>query len=245
MKSLEAIISSTVQTGERLAALDNSGLPKSITKAIFRLYNFNANRKLRKSNNVILPKLEKDITDIKAFIERSDFKRHGFPKAVNNKLFFSISIKDIILTHKQFMAAKDKEEQNLLARSLALHLHEYLNDFQKLTGKSFRQELLTIPYPEQILKEFDSIKLGYKTISDRYIKTLADVRHNSIGHKTKDAKILIDNIKQIDALLIREIETISLLLYALYDKFHNSIFLHIMKYPNEIAKMPYLNKDAT
>jgi hypothetical protein len=227
-----------------LEILEASSAPRLVKKLIFKLYYLNSIWLQFKSDNKFLPKLTKDIDEFKAAIENEDFKRNRFPKLFYNKLFFAVSIRDIVRTNHQYLKTKDKGEQNLLSRSLALHLYEFIQDFQKLTGKSFRQQLQTIPFPEDVLEQFDSLKLGYRNISARYVQFLAEVRHTAIAHKTKEVKTLVDNIQNLDQLQVREIATMSLLLYGLYDQFHNDIFVHLMKYHKEVAQIPYLPTES-
>ena len=130
-----------------------------------------------------------------------------------------------------------------MSRLLALHLYEYLTDFQKITGKYFRNQLKTIPFPEDILKQFDEMKGIYRFIQEKYLRDLADIRHNVIGHKTKDVKALINSIKTFDNLFIQEIGVSGLMLYALYLQFYNKVNTHLTKYPQEIARMPYLSDE--
>jgi hypothetical protein len=223
-----------------LNLVSTSALPEHIKKAIYKFYNWNSTRILFKSNKKFLPKLTKDIDELKLGIEQEEFKRNRFPKIIYNKLFFSLSIRDIVRTHQLYLRTKDKEEQNLLSRFLALHLHEFIQDFQKLTGKTFRQQLQTIPYPEDILKRFDEIKGTYRLLTNKYTDLLAEIRHTAIAHKTKDVHVLVNNIKALDELQMREIATMCLLVHGLYDQFNTDVYHHLVKYPKEIAQIPYL-----
>ncbi len=232
-------ITRSIKEGQSLWKLKEY-LPGFIVRFIYKRYRVRSQRKVLRGYLTILPLLEKNIAELKTGLENGEFKKNRFPKFFNNMLFFNISFKDILVTHKQFLMSKDKEELNLLARTLALHLHEFSKDFQELNGKLFRRELETMPYPTDLLKKFDDLKNGYKNIAPSYNTLLANIRHNAIGHKTKDAKILVNTIKDVDKLQIIEIETLAFLLFALYDKFQKDVVLHLSKHHTEIAKMPYL-----
>ena len=208
---------------------------------LYKIYSFRAKRKVLRGYKTTLPTLEKSISELQIGMSDSEFKKNRFPQYFNSMLFFRIAIKDILVIHKELLLTKNKEVQNIHARTLALHLYEFAQDFQKLNGKDFRRELATIPQSDEILRKFDLLKHHFHTIKPHYEQLLKDIRHHTIAHKDNDALLLNSKINNIDHLKIVEIETAAFLLFALYDKFLKDAGGNFVKYQAEIIKMPYLN----
>lgn len=216
-------------------------LPKLVRELLYQFYRIRAERKVLKGYKTTLPLLDKNIAELQAGMQTPEYKRSRFPQFFNNMLFFHLAIKDILLTHKELLLAKDLGVQNMHTRTLALHLYEFAQDFQKLNGKDFRHELATIPDSKEILKRFDNLKRYFHQFRPDYEVMLKDIRHHTIAHKDNDALLLHNKLSGIDHLKIIEIETAAFLLFALYDKFQKDTAAHFAAHQPEIAAMPYPN----
>ena len=238
MKRLSEEIIKTAGNSKRLIVIGEL-MPKFIRRHYYNYYLIQSERKAIKGYRKLYPKLEENIAALQKGMDTPEFKKNRFQLFFNNRLFFLLAIRDILTTHEQLLLNRNKNAENILARTLALHLYEFIQDFQKLNGKDFRGELATIPHPENILKQFDQIKQYFHKIKPDYESLLKDIRHHTIAHKDKDALKLQQKISDVDQLKIIEAETLAFLLFSIYDKFLQDTGEHFVKFPKEIASLPY------
>src|SRR6202000_2173204 len=67
-------------------------------------------------------------------IMQAKYETDLIPPIFNNFLFFRLVFKDILSLIGQLQKEQTVREQNLTARSLALHLYEFLSDTQDFLG---------------------------------------------------------------------------------------------------------------
>jgi hypothetical protein len=67
------------------------------------------------------------------------------PLILNSLLFFRLTFIDIIGLVKQLQLADNDLNKNLIARNLAVHLYEFLDDTPDFTGKEMKKNLIGLP----------------------------------------------------------------------------------------------------
>jgi hypothetical protein len=216
--------------------IENHKIPKGLVNLYLRyqeIFLVGLNKKALKN-------ITNNIEAINKALKGENYYMYRFPIFIGNWQHLSISFKDILINQNIHLLAKDQNEKNLTARTLALLLYEFLEDFQKLNNKAFRIDLLTSPNPELIIKAYDELKNVYKVIKNEFWQKLGDIRHQTIAHKNKkDVRLLFDSIEKIDVLDIKGAFTFIHILYASYEVFRIQFTKHIEFHKDEIAKIPY------
>lgn len=216
--------------------IENHKIPKGLVNLYLRyqeIFLVGLNKKALKN-------ITNNIEAVNKALKSENYYMYRFPIFIENWQHLSISFKDILINQNIHLLAEDQNEKNLTARTLALLLYEFLEDFQKFNNKAFRIELLTSPNPELIIKAYDELKNVYKVIKNEFWQKLGDIRHQTIAHKNKkDVRLLFDSIEKIDVLDIKGAFTFIHILYASYEGFRIHFTKHIEFYKDEIAKIPY------
>lgn len=202
---------------------------------IFRKYFISKKRiqfqkKVDNHLDILTESLTKDIDDIANVVQliKSKYNTDELPIVINHFLFFKVSFRDIISLTKQVADAKDKHEKNLLNRTLAQHLYEFLDDTKDFLGKNFKNDLEKLPNSILLVPELYRLKEYYKAIKNSMFSALGDIRHNTSAHKTQDGTVLNRMIKSIDS---KEVNTNCILvwmLFALILNFQTNILRSIM-----------------
>ena len=146
---------------------------------------------------------------------QEQFKTENIPPILNSILFFRITFRDIVSLTKQVITAKEGFDKNVNSRSLALHLYEFLDDTQDFFGPKMKESIESIGFSDKdfLIKEMYRLKEYYKATKNAVFKNLAEVRHNTVAHKTQNSVLLN---KMINDLSSNDIETSCLLIWILF-----------------------------
>ncbi len=221
-----------------------NGLSKTpkIPKSLINFFIYFLERKHYKANKKIISNLNHLITNVDNTLRNEFYYRQRFPLFIESWQHFNISMKDILICHNQILKCKNKDDKNLLNRTLALFLYEFLEDFQKLLNKKYRRELETVPNNDSILNKFDELKRTYKVTNENYKNNIQDIRHQTIAHKQKESsKDLLNSINHLDELDIKTAYCFIGIMYGCYEQFRINLLNHIIKNKDEIATIPYPN----
>jgi len=160
---------------------------------------------------------------------------------LNSVLFFRTNFKDIVLVTKQMNSEKDEQQKNLTARTLALHLYEFLDDTKDFMGQKMRKELEHFPDSNFHIEELNKLNKYYQTIKQPIFQELRDIRHSTIGHKDQNSLELHRKIKEIN---IANIERSCMMVWVIIDlilKFQKNLLISIKKNINkkdELQSLP-------
>ena len=186
--------------------------------------------------NLLDPQI--DIFDSAIQHLQDKYQTKELPIILNQFIFFKITFKDIIGSIKQLHKTSDTNELNLITRSLALHLYEFLDDTQDFLGHKMREELklMNLPNIDFLIKDLNHVKEIHKAVKNATNKSLADVRHNTVAHKEQNSLVLNGKIKSLNQ---REIEMSAILSFTLFiaiNHFQNNIIKSISYVIDEFVK---------
>lgn len=194
----------------------NAFLKMNILKNIFTKRTSKGNsKKTPDSLSILVDSLTLEIDQIVTKINemKAIYKTDELPPLINHFLFFKINFKDIVNLTIQLSKADNEQERNLLNRSLAVHLYEFLDDTKDFLGKNFKKELEEIPNSDFLIAELYKLKEYYKATKGLMFKDLGGIRHNTAAHKTHDSLSLHQMIRNIDS---KEINTNCMLVWLFY-----------------------------
>jgi len=147
-----------------------------------------------------IEQLNNSVSVYRSLIENVRYFAVHFPVILNNLLLFFISAKDISIAERLYFKCASPDEQNFIARNLCLLIYEFLDDGNYYLGKSFTNQIKQLPNSLNILSELSETKKIINEIQKTHKTQLAEIRHNSIGHKDKDAKKLLSVIESAENL---------------------------------------------
>jgi hypothetical protein len=158
------------------------------------------------------------------------------PPVINNLLFFRICFRDIVDATKQLRNSTAKSEINHNSRVLALHLYEFLEDINEMFGHKLRKNLQLLPDSDFLINELNRLKTYQKSINTILLNKLKPIRHNTIGHKHKDAIVLNQILQKVKS---NDIEAYSFLVWIFSLQiacFQNNV-LHMLKVTSENKRL--------
>ena len=172
----------------------------------------------------------------------------------DNFLFFRIVFKDILTLVNQLQSAKTASDRNLISRSLAQHLYEFIDDCKDFLGPKQKGGLAgfeKLKDFDRLQKELYRVKEILKAVKDRSFKDLGEVRHNTSAHKTQDSILLYNLIKKIDSNDILANAMVCSLLFCCIVQFQNNVFRSIIspfnseQFTNSLFPKPSRTVDQT
>ena len=117
-------------------------------------------------------------------------KTYGFDKDFYDRMTISVFIKfsliDIFLLYKMFLKTEDSHEKNIIARTIAVHVSEFLNDVGKLIVKPLNSILFGIE-DEDLKQKLKNVRQHYNLIKDMYAQT-TEIRNYVSAHKDRDVR---------------------------------------------------------
>ena len=148
----------------------------------------------------IISSLDEDIKNLEDAIKLASKESNttNLPIVINSFLFFRVTFKDIVLVTEQLIEEKDEQKKNLLIRTVALHLYEFLDDTKDFLGQRLRVSLKQFPDSDFHMQELNKLKKYYSIIKNLIFKELGDIRHSVIAHKDQNSIELNRKIKELN-----------------------------------------------
>jgi hypothetical protein len=150
------------------------------------------------------------------------------PPIFENYLFFRLVYKDILTLIDQLLKVENDREKNLIARSLALHLYEFLDDSQDFLGPKMKGGLIGF----EELKEFDKLQKDlYKlkeiarAVKNKAFKELGEIRNSTSAHKEQNSLLLKKKIAELN---VKDVNIRAVLCTA--------FFMCIMQFQNNVLQ---------
>lgn len=141
---------------------------------------------------------EEEIPLLKAILEKLHEKgEHAFDNALNIAIFACIADADISILMVRMVNEQYKYEMALFARIVALSLHEYALDIQRLLKSLIVNELSRDRFSE-LKNAFYQLNTLNTDFIKQHIKALHSIRNNTVAHKTKQALDLAKMIYEMD-----------------------------------------------
>lgn len=212
---------------------------------IFKKY-FERKKSLKISNGTarqmdgIISSLDEQVKNLEDAIDlvSKKYSATDLPIIINSFLFFRVTFKDIVLVTEQLVEEKDEQQRNLLTRTLALHLYEFLDDTKDFLGSKLRVSLKQFPDSDFHIQELNKLKKYYSIIKNLIFKELGNVRHSVIAHKDQNSRELIRKIKEIN--YTNNVDSSGMLVWALFGliiRFQKNIMISIKyNYHNNESK---------
>ncbi len=185
--------------------------------------------------NRLITILDEEINNIyEAYNLMSEkYNIYNLPFILNSVLFFKTNIKDIVLATKQMISEKDELQKNLNARTVALHLYDFLDYTKDFLGPNMRKELEVLPDSDFHIQELNKLKKYYQTIKESIFQELRDIRHSVIAHKDKNSIELHKKIKEINPDKINSSCMIVWVLITFILRFQKNIIISIRTNDNK------------
>lgn len=164
----------------------------------------------------IISSLDEEIRNLEDAIKlvSKEYSETELPIVINSFLFFRVTFKDIVLVTEQLIKEKDEQQRNLLIRTVALHLYEFLDDTKDFLGPKLRASLTQFPDSNFHIQELNKLKKYYSIIKNLIFKELGDIRHSVIAHKDQNSIELNRKIKGINH--TNNIDSSGMLVWALF-----------------------------
>lgn len=207
-----------------------------ITKYIERKKKEKINKEALIALDKIATSLREEIDNFETIIDRmnKEYKVEETPILINQFLFFRISFCDIVGILKQLVKVQDEHEENLLCRTLSLNLYEFIDDTKDFLGPKMKEGLSGLPNESYLISELYKLKKYYWDIrKNNLFNDLAEVRHNTVGHKDMNSIRVSRMIKNISSVNIAAICFVVFMLFSLIINFQHNIFFSIK---NQIDK---------
>lgn len=148
----------------------------------------------------IISSLDEEIKNLEDAINlvSKEYSETELPIVINSFLFFRVIFKDIVLVTEQLIEEKDEQQRNLLIRTVALHLYEFLDDTKDFLGPKLRTSLKQFSDSDFHIQELNKLKKYYSIIKNLIFKELGDIRHSVIAHKDQNSIELNRKIKELN-----------------------------------------------
>jgi len=157
------------------------------------------------------------------------------PPIFNNYLFFRLVFKDIFGLIGQLQKAQTEQEKNLTARSLALHLYEFLADTQDFLGPKMKGGLTgfdDLIRHDLLTKDLYKVKEIYKATKNKTFNQLADIRNHTSAHKDQNPLLLRNKINNISAHDVQVHAILCTILFMTIVHFQNNVLASIIEEMN-------------
>jgi len=100
-------------------------------------------------------------------------------------VFIKFSVMDIFLLFKILFKCDDEREKNILARTLATHISEFIDDVGNLVGKPLAETMKEFSDDEELKQALKSVRVWYQSIKDRY-EGMREIRNIVSAHKDRN-----------------------------------------------------------
>lgn len=120
----------------------------------------------------------------------------------NVGLFIAVVDQDMSTYNECLLFARSEWHRNFHARGLALLLFEAADDLPQLLGKDFRQWLLEMELGQSWVAHLNSITKKISLFRKSNDSILNTIRNHVIAHRTHDAVMQMDLMRQLSALEI-------------------------------------------
>lgn len=131
-------------------------------------------------------------------IELSDANNETFSFIGKAIIFQFVSFRDISRLAEQYYSSNSTQEININARTLVLHLYEYIDDTSDFLGPRFKNELKTLSNSNRLIDDLYTVKKTLKKIKDLFLKDLKEIRNNTSAHKEQNPFLLLKKMNQIN-----------------------------------------------
>ncbi|MES1224906.1 MAG: hypothetical protein ABUT20_55980 [Bacteroidota bacterium] len=122
--------------------------------------------------------------------------------------FVFLSYKDIITLSKLLIKCGEEADQtaeNIIARTLAIHFYEFIEDMGQVIGSRMRAQIKDLPRQELLNLKLNLVAEYFQTIKDNYKKKVEEVRLNVSAHKDFDVRKQIEIIKNVNSDIYKEL----------------------------------------
>jgi hypothetical protein len=173
-----------------------------------------------------------DMFDEVIKLMQAKYQTDLIPPIFNNYLFFRLVFKDILSLIGQLQKEQAERDKNLTARSLALHLYEFLADAQDFLGPKMKGGLAgfdDLPNHDLLTKDLYKLKEIYKGVKDKTFKDLADIRNNTSAHKDQNPLLLRRKIRAISSHEVQVHAVLCTVLFLTIVHFQNNVMAAIMQ----------------
>ncbi|HET6256235.1 MAG TPA: hypothetical protein VFE32_19310 [Puia sp.] len=97
-------------------------------------------------------------------------------------VFIKFSVMDIFLLYKILFKSGDERETNILARTLAIHIAEFIDDVGKLVGNPLAERMKKFPDDEDLKQALKNVRVWYNSIRIKY-EGMRDIRNIVSAHQ--------------------------------------------------------------
>ena len=153
---------------------------------------------LNASSELAMEYAEREIPLLKNIMERLHKKGvYSFDGSLNIAIFSCIAEADLSILMVRMLHEQFTYEMTLFARVIALALHEYALDIQRMLSDLIKNELATTQFSAH---RSDILQLNKRNTDfiKKNIKQLKQIRNNTIAHKTKQAVDLANLVYDTD-----------------------------------------------
>jgi hypothetical protein len=185
----------------------------------------------------LIETIDSQIKDLVSAIEimHAQFQTDLVPAIFNNYLFFRLAFKDIFSTVCQLLKSQQERDRNLIARSLATHLHEFLSDTQDFLGPKTKGGLVdfdNLSNQDLLIKDLYKLKEIYRAIKNKTFKSLSDIRNNTAAHKDPNSLLLNRKIQNIKTEEVQLYSILCSVLFMIIVHFQNNVLASIIQQMN-------------
>jgi|GEM_PF-2804535 len=116
---------------------------------------------------------------------------------VSALVFIRYSLMDIFKLYKLLILERGEAERHVLARTLAIHLSEFIDDAGGIVGKKLNILSETLNEEEGVCEKIKMVRIIYHSIREYYPAVLL-TRNNVSAHKDIDIRKQIQHMKELE-----------------------------------------------
>lgn len=175
--------------------------------------------------------LDKDIERLNTEIQdaKSNTNINNLPLIVEQLIFFRVAFKDVLTGSKQLLIADNESDRNFIARTLALHIYEVLDDSKEFFNRKMKDEVKQLPNKDLLLADFFFIQELFKGFKNNAFEELKDIRHNTVAHKELNSVVLSQKITNIDVERVSAFSILALVLFVCVLAFQKNVNEMVMQ----------------
>ena len=137
-------------------------------------------------------------------------RKYGYHEPPFNQttigVFIKLSLMDIFLLYKMLFKCEEEREKNIIARTLAIHISEFIDDVGKLVGKPLADASRKYQANPELQLAIKNIRVWYNSIREKY-KSMLNIRNIVSAHKDRNVILQLAtneniNIDEIHILVI-------------------------------------------
>jgi hypothetical protein len=115
--------------------------------------------------------------------------RHGHHEVPFNQstigVFIRFSVMDIFLLYKMMFCTDGEQEKNVLARTLAIHIAEFIDDVGNIVGKPLADKMKKYNEDAELNDALKKVRIWYQTIKEKY-DGMREIRNIVSAHKDRN-----------------------------------------------------------